>query len=271
MVTFLHAPLRRLATPPLEEWRSLLAKGNMFILIFLILYFYIFEFLLDCIYDTLQVFPNQSVFKTNDPNSIFIQKRSSNVILSCTLKCVVPFSIELNTQFSFRTIKIQYIITDRMLLSPFTAIQSLCFKLRPKYRFFRGKIPPQILSPYQQFFFITYCISHNVSVFASILCVYCYTLPSGLRPPPLKEWRSLFAFAFHPSSHTLMKQGGSALQGRGGIKLWLRFFPLCFPLPSVALRHLPSKSGGACCFCISFQLSHLDVTRGECPARARGN
>ena len=34
-------------------------------------------------------------------------------------------------------------------------------------------------------------------------------------------WRSLFAFAFHPSSPTLMKQGGSALQGRGGIKLCL--------------------------------------------------
>ena len=193
------------------------AKSDMLILIFLILYFYIFEFLLDCIYDTLQVFPNQSVFKTNDSNSIFIQKRSSNVILSCTLKCVVPFSIELNTQFSFRTIKIQYIITDRMLLSPFTAIQSLCFKLCPKYRFFRGKIPPQFLSPYQQFFFITYCISHNISVFASILCVCCFTLPS------------------------------------------------------VASRHLPSRSGGACLLLLSFQLSHLDVTRGECPARARGN
>ena len=79
-----------------------------------------------------------------------------------------------------------------MLFSPFTAIQSLCFKLCPKYRFFRGKIPPQFLSPYQQFFFITYCISHNVSVFASIFCVCCYTLPS------------------------------------------------------VASRHLPSRSGGAC-------------------------
>ena len=68
---------------------------------------------------------------------------------------------------------------------------------------------------------------------------------------PLKRGGDFLLFAIHSSSPTLMQQRGSALQGRGGIKLWLRFFPLCFPLPSVALRHLPSRSGGACCcFCI---------------------
>ena len=42
-----------------------------------------------------------------------------------------------------------------MLFSPFTTVQSLCFKLCPKHCFFGGKISPQLLSLQQQLFFTT--------------------------------------------------------------------------------------------------------------------
>ena len=120
---------------------------------------------------------------------------------------------------------------------------------------------------------------------------YSSRSPPSLRDTSPRGVEELVAFAFHPSSPTLMKQGGSALQGRGGIKLCLIDY-VCSNRSRKArvannkhcqLIHSSSRSPPSLCdtsprrvevlvcFCISSQLSHLDVTRGECPARARGN
>ena len=141
---------------PLREWRNWFSLVvSFFTLKFFILHFSISQFLPYCVNNTLQIFPYQSVFKTNNPNTTGVQKRCSNLISPCTFKSVMPFPIKFNTQFSFRAIKIQDIVSDRMLFSPFTAVQSLSFKLCPKHCFFRSKISSQLPSLQQQFFFIT--------------------------------------------------------------------------------------------------------------------